>query len=236
MMFGDFGHPRSGNKDDVSAAVADAGDLWMDHFVKGTGPAPTEGVTAYTLTCPNDAPSGGPYTSTNWATMAKGEIRFEDASPKTIAPDGGDDAVAAAFNPVGGGGACATASGADEPAPRPTGLTGSRRRLHADGRGDGDRRLHAPPGDTSQVGRAAGGRGPRRPGDAGLARPVAPGDGRPTKQVFQLHPNGWTFAEGHVPKLELLPDDSNPGRWAATGARRTTSSRSRFPTCSCGCR
>ena len=29
--------------------------------------------------------------------------------------------------------------------------------------------------------------------------------------MFQLHPNGWTFAEGHVPKLELLPADSNAG-------------------------
>ena len=30
------------------------------------------------------------------------------------------------------------------------------------------------------------------------------GDGR---QVFQLHPNGWHFAAGHVPKLELLGND-----------------------------
>ena len=28
------------------------------------------------------------------------------------------------------------------------------------------------------------------------------------RQVFQLHPNGWEFAEGHVPKLELLPRDT----------------------------
>lgn len=26
--------------------------------------------------------------------------------------------------------------------------------------------------------------------------------------MFQLHPNGWRFAEGHLPKLELLPKDS----------------------------
>jgi hypothetical protein len=25
--------------------------------------------------------------------------------------------------------------------------------------------------------------------------------------VFQLHPDGWKFAEGHIPKLELLPSD-----------------------------
>jgi hypothetical protein len=27
-------------------------------------------------------------------------------------------------------------------------------------------------------------------------------------QVFQLHPNGWHFDEGHIARLQLLPDDS----------------------------
>ena len=36
---------------------------------------------------------------------------------------------------------------------------------------------------------------------------------RPGKhQVFQLHPNGWHFAAGHVPKLELVGRDSPYGR------------------------
>ncbi len=39
----------------------------------------------------------------------------------------------------------------------------------------------------------------------GLWRPlVASG---PVQQVFQLHPNGYRFAPGHVVKLELLPND-----------------------------
>ena len=51
-------------------------------------------------------------------------------------------------------------------------------------------------------------RHPRRSSRAGSgARPPA----ARRKQVFQLHPNGWTFAEGHVPKLELLPEDANAG-------------------------
>jgi hypothetical protein len=40
----------------------------------------------------------------------------------------------------------------------------------------------------------------------GLWRPAT---GGPTRQVFQLHPNGWTFAAGHVPKLELLAADAH---------------------------
>src|SRR3712207_8102354 len=35
----------------------------------------------------------------------------------------------------------------------------------------------------------------------GVYRPDASG-----RQVFQLHPNGWRFAQGHVPKLQLLGD------------------------------
>ncbi len=42
------------------------------------------------------------------------------------------------------------------------------------------------------------------------------------RQVFQLHPNGWEFAEGHVPKLELLPRDAGSfalNTYAAPGQR-----------------
>ncbi len=55
-------------------------------------------------------------------------------------------------------------------------------------------------------------RGPDENGDATL---VARGTYRPEasgKQVFQLHPNGYEFAEGHVAKLELLPVDAPYGR------------------------
>jgi hypothetical protein len=51
-----------------------------------------------------------------------------------------------------------------------------------------------PDGNQTLVGRA-------------LYRPT--GDGR---QVFQPHPNGWHFAAGHVPKLELLGNDAPYGR------------------------
>jgi hypothetical protein len=41
----------------------------------------------------------------------------------------------------------------------------------------------------------------------GLYRPTASG-----LQVFQLHPGAWHFAAGHVPKLELVAQDSPYGR------------------------
>jgi predicted acyl esterase len=44
----------------------------------------------------------------------------------------------------------------------------------------------------------------------GLWRPTV--SGHPVREVFQLHPNGWYFAQGHVAKLELLPSDAPYGR------------------------
>ena len=44
----------------------------------------------------------------------------------------------------------------------------------------------------------------------GLWRPKV--GSNPVRQVFQLHPNGWHFAAGHVAKLELLPNDAPYGR------------------------
>ena len=60
----------------------------------------------------------------------------------------------------------------------------------------------------------------------GLFRPT--GDGR---QVFQLHPNGWHFAGGHVPKLELLGNDAPYGRMSNFPFRTTVSNLDvRLPT------
>jgi predicted acyl esterase len=44
----------------------------------------------------------------------------------------------------------------------------------------------------------------------GLWRPKV--SSHPIRQAFQLHANGWHFAQGHVAKLELLADDASYGR------------------------
>jgi predicted acyl esterase len=210
LFFGDFGHPRAQNKAEVGNALDAAQNAWMDYYLKGVGSAPSEGVTAYTETCPDTAPSGGPYRANDWARMAKGEIRYESKPAKTIEPSAGDPAIAAKFNPVGGK-ACATADAADQPGtasyrldPVPAGgytLLGAATVIAK----------FTLPGDTSQVAARlldVGPDGQETLVARGLWRPAT---GGPTKQVFQLHPNGWTFAAGHVAKLELLPADTDPG-------------------------
>jgi hypothetical protein len=219
LFLGDVGHLRAQNKSDVQAALRTAENAWMDHYVKGVGPAPAQGVTAYTTTCPSDAPTGGPYTAPDWARIAKGEVRFDARGAITIDPAAGSESIAVAFNPIGGGGACVQAPGADQPgtatyrlAPAPAAgytLMGSPTVI-------ADFTL---PGENSQVAARlldVAPDGQERLVARGLWRPAT---GGPTRQVFQLFPSGWTFAQGHVPKLELLPADTNSGAPGGYGRR-----------------
>jgi predicted acyl esterase len=210
LLFGDFGHQRAQNKAADLSAISRAQTRWMDYWVKGTGNAPREGVTARTQTCPSSAPSGGPYRAPSWAKIAKGEVRYSSNAKQTIAPDGGDPAVAAQFEPVGSPGACATAPGNDE-----AGTANYRLDPTPDG---GFTMLGSPTviakfgfsGDTAQVAARlldVGPDGKETLVSRALWRPL--GDG--SKQVFQLYANGWHFDAGHVAKLELLPDDWNDG-------------------------
>jgi hypothetical protein len=205
LFFLSYGHQRGQNKPADVAQLHAAQDAWFAHFLRGDGPAPFEGVTTLTQTCPDDAPSGGPYTAATWAAIAPGEVRLDSADAQTIQPIAGDPSIGLAFDPIAGDGACATASGDDQtgaatyrlPAAPAGGYTlmGSPT-VVADLDSPGPhsqiaaRLLDvAPSGEETLVAR-------------GLYRVV-----ESSRQVFQLHPNGWMFGEGHVPKLELLPSD-----------------------------
>jgi predicted acyl esterase len=207
LFFGDFGHQRSSNRADVATALRAREDAWLDFYVKGEGAQPANQVEAWTLTCPTSEPSGGPFTAANWAELPKGELRLSDAAVRTIESDGGSDDVVTAFNPVTASGPCATTSAADEA-------------------GTVNYRLPAMSGDVTFMGSATVIADINSPdpnnqiaarlldvAPDGQQRLVARGLFRPAvgnqRQVFQLHPNGYTFGAGHVPKLQLLPDDAN---------------------------
>ncbi len=134
-------------------------------------------------------------------------MRLDSSGQKTIAPAAGDPSIGQAFDPITGPGACAQASGADQPGTAtyrlpaaPAGgftLMGSPTVLaRIDSQGPHSQiaaRLLdvGPDGQETLVAR-------------GLYRaPTGSGN-----RVFQLHPDGWKFAAGHVAKLELLPNDS----------------------------
>jgi len=225
LIFTDAGHQRGQNKNPDFVFRARARLAWFDYYVRGIGAPPFQGVRTLTQVC--GGPSGGatgafddpdtdlPFQAATWATLAPGEVRIESAAQQIVAPSvGSDGPVGQAFDPISGGGACATASDTDQTGaatyrsdPAPVGgftLMGSAT-IVADILSLGPTaQLAARLEDVDPV--------------AGTETLVARGLYRPeintvaTCQVFQLHPNGWKFAEGHIAKLELLPADQPYGR------------------------
>ncbi len=209
LFFLDYGHRRGQNKSADVALLKARQDAWFDFYLRGAGPTPFHGIEALTQTCPSTAPSEGPFSAPSWVELAAGEVRASSAAAQTILPGAGDVSRNNIYDPIFGDGACATAPGSDQVgvasyrlAPAPAAgftLLGSPT-IVADVDSQGAtsqiaaRLLDvAPDGTATLVAR-------------GLYRPeITAGVG--TRQVFQLHPNGYRFGEGHVAKLELLPDD-----------------------------
>src|SRR3954454_7900046 len=215
LFFMDYGHMRGQNKDADTAVLHARQDAWFDYYLKGTGSQPSTDVEALTTTCPNSAPSAGPYFGTPRLDLPHGRPRTSSPAAQTIGPAGGDPSGGVAYDPIAGPGACATAAGSDQagaatyPLTAPAGgftLMGSPT-IIAD--------INSP-GPTSQVAARLLDVDPVS-GNAtlvarGLYRPEVNVGTEPTRQVFQLHPDGYHFAADHIAKLELLPSDAPYGR------------------------
>ncbi len=205
LFFMDDGHQRSQNKPADEATFRTRQNAWFDHYLKGTGAAPSSSVEALSTTC--GEASAGPYRADSWRDLAPGEIRLDSAAAKTIVPGAGNPTAATAYDPIAGKGACATASGAEvagtasyslAPAPAEGFTLAGSPTVVAD--------LEAPGGESQLAGRLLD---VAPSGEAtlvarGLLRPGTGGQ----RFVFQLHPQAWRFAFGHVAKLELLPGDA----------------------------
>ena len=206
----DGGHARGQNKRADNALLSDQIGAFFDHYLKGSGAAPPN-FTALTQTCPSTAPSGGPFTAASWAGLHPGQVSYASTTAQTITSAGGDPNVGQAFDPIAGGGACATASSAPENGvatydlPPSTGsgytLLGSAL-VAADIKTTGTypeiaaRLVDVDPSTNTETLVA---RQLYRPGADGF-------------QLFQLHPGAWHFAAGHHARLELLGKDAPYGR------------------------
>src|SRR5262249_38080156 len=153
----------------------------------------------------------GPFTAADWDAIHPGEVRYAESEPKSYTEAGGNATTASATDPLGpqAGFPCRTVPAADDPraasytlplltAGSP--LMGSPpviATLAADGFAQVAARLWdvAPNATQSLV-------------SQGFYRPYT---GDATVQVFQLPPNGWQFAPGHTPKLELLGQSAGFG-------------------------
>ncbi len=214
MLDWDGGHMRGQNKAADNALLASRIKSFMELQLRGTGPA-QPAFTALTQTCPATAPSGGPFQAASWAALHPGEVDFSSAPAKTIVSGAGDASIAKTFDPIAGGGACATAPAADQ------GTGVATLRLPA-ATGAGYTLLGSPTvigtltatGTYPEIAARLLDVNPATNTETLVARglyrvdPALPNG----LQVFQLHPGAWHFAAGHIPKLELLGQDAPYGR------------------------
>ncbi len=166
----------------------------------------------------DDADADQPFPAPTWAAARAGRgpphrcRRARRSRPTVSEPR----APAQAFDPIAGGGACATALGRRParrrqlPPPEPPG-----RRLHADGLADGRRRHHSRRAEprSSPPGCSTSARAATRPWSrAGSTGPRStPAASRPARSSSSTRTAG-SFEAGHVAKLELLPADQPYGR------------------------
>jgi hypothetical protein len=202
---------RAQNKPGDEALLSSAVQSLFGYYLKGAGAPPPESATATIETCPSSAPSGGPFTASTWSGLHPGEVDFSSSAPQTIASTAGNPAISRAIDPIAGDGACATVSSADQG-------TGVATYRLPDVTGSGYTLLGSPTviANLSVTGQF--------PFIAARLWDVDPASGNQTLvargvyridsnapdgvQVFQLHPGARHFAAGHIPKLELLGQDS----------------------------
>lgn len=202
----DYGHQRGQNKKPDTDRLESSIEAWLDRHVRGRNVPTVQGVEAFTQTCPREATSEGPFRAANWLALSPGEVSFSASPTARVLSGQRDPQVDRAVDPVSGQGACATTPAGDQPGtatyrlPTPLGdgytllgsptvianleVTGANAALNA-------RLWDVGPEGTRQTLVARG-----------IYRPETGG-----RQVFQLHPNGWHFAPGHTPKLELIGAD-----------------------------
>jgi len=221
LQIADLGHNPGANHPKDVAAFDAAGLAFFDAWLKGTGSKPAPGaVTAYTMTCPPTAASGGgPFTASSFTGLAKAKLRFGTGKALKITSKGANAKLAAELSPLAATGThCAphTPDATSTATLRTTSkgqtligqtvITGT---VATKGRyGQLDARvwdLNPKTGKEQLI-------------DRGACRLE---DGEQGSFRFTLDGNGWTFPKGHRIVVELLGRDAptygpSPAAFSAT--------------------
>jgi predicted acyl esterase len=207
LMFGDLGHSRGANKQNTDVAFNEAAAAFFGSRLEHKGTGPRNGsVTAYTQTCPTEAPAEGPFTAKSWSKLATGAVTFGSAAAQTFTSAGGNPATAAAFDPIAGTSeACKTEAAEEEPDTANYTATSSGFTML------GMPTVRATVSVTGPFGEIAARLWDVLPG--GEQRLVTRGvyrleEGQSGPIEFQLHGNGYRFAPGDTVKLQLLGRDA----------------------------
>ena len=205
LVFGtDYGHNR-GSLGATPKLHDEARDALFARELMGDPEAePLDGVVTETLGC-NGAPGLGPFETETWRDQHPGEIRVRGRGKQMTTSAGGSEQNSLQTDPFGGITSCPAVAAATDP--------GAATYLGKPAEGDGYTLVGSP--TISARIRVKG----RYPEISTRLWDVAP-DGQQTmvqhsiykprrrgRQTYQLHPVGYHFAPGHVPKLEILGRD-----------------------------
>jgi hypothetical protein len=107
LQLADSGHGPGANHPNDVAAFDAQGLAFFDAWLKGSGAKPAPGgVTAFTMTCPGSAPSGGgPFTAPSYGKLARHALTFSSRKAFTINEKGASQKLAAEIPGLSGGGA-----------------------------------------------------------------------------------------------------------------------------------
>jgi hypothetical protein len=210
LQFGDLGHSRGSNKENTDHAFQEQGASFFAARLEGKGKAPASGaVTAYTQTCPQSAPGGGPFSASSWAALHTHAITFGSAAGQTFTSSGGNATIASEFDPIAGTtDACKTVKAETEPNTANYTMTSSGFTLM------GLPSVTATITDLGPFGEIAARLWDVTPGGEQrlISRSVwriAPKEENATTTItFQLHGNGYEFPAGDTVKLQLLGRDA----------------------------
>jgi predicted acyl esterase len=207
LQLGDLGHSRGANKPNTDRAFNEQAAGFFAARLKREGVAPANrSVTAYTQTCPREAPGGGPFLAARYATLHTGVVSFGSTAAQTLTSLGGNPLIGAEFDPIAGTTEdCKSVAAELEPDTATYTTTSS-----------GFTLLGLPTVTATVKTVGAFGEIAARLWDVlpnGQQRLVTRGvyrlsEGQAGTITFQLHGNGYEFAAGDTVKLELLGRDA----------------------------
>jgi hypothetical protein len=208
LQLGDLGHSRGSNKAATNARFFNQALRFFNAHLKDVGDPPGRGaVTAFTQTCPSSTPDGGPFRAPSWDAINDGGLVFGSNAARTFTSSGGNQNVAAQFDPIGGtSDSCKAIEIVNE------GNSATyRHRFDSPFTMLGMPTVRAQIETTGQFGQIAARlwdlmpNGEQRLVDRGV---FALRDHQSGRIAFQLHGNGYRFGKGHRVALQLLGRDS----------------------------
>ena len=207
LQFGDLGHSRGANKALTNKYLNNQGSRFFSAHLANSAKGPDPGsVTAFSQTCPNTTPDGGPYKARTWEALQRPGVTFGSDAAKTFTSAGGNSSVASAFDPIAGtSDSCKTIAQTNEP-----NTATYRHKFSSPMNMIGLPTIHATIDATGNFGQIDARLWDISGGQQRLiSRGVYSLKNNQSGQItFQLHGNGWRFASGDVAELQLLGKDA----------------------------